>query len=102
MKYANGTPTDTAISASAGSDYVAIVPPGTPVLFPALNTAQTVAVTVNGDSSVEPDETFEARVLPNLVRIDGQLPPPLATGRPGPCASCRGSRSRGWRSAGSS
>ncbi len=67
-------------SASAGSDYVAIVPPGTPVLFPALNTAQTVAVTVNGDSSVEPDETFEARVLPNSVRIDGQLPPPLATG----------------------
>lgn len=68
------------VSATAGSDYVALPPPGTPVLFPPLSTTQSVSVTVNGDTSVEPDETFEARVAPNAALIEGLPPPVLATG----------------------
>jgi chitinase len=45
---ANGT-------ATAGSDYVAL---GGSVTFPAGSTSQTLNVTVNGDTTVEPNETF--------------------------------------------
>lgn len=45
---ANGT-------ATAGSDYTAT---GGSVTFPAGSSTQTLSVTVNGDTSVEPDETF--------------------------------------------
>lgn len=64
-------------SATAGSDYVAVGLPGTPVLFPPLTTTQTTSVTVNGDNAVEPDETFELRVIPSSLRGG---PPTLATG----------------------
>ena len=45
---ANGT-------ATAGSDYTAT---GGTVTFPAGSTTQTLTVTVNGDTTVEPNETF--------------------------------------------
>ena len=45
---ANGT-------ATAGSDYATL---GGSVTFPAGSTTQTLSVTVNGDTAVEPDETF--------------------------------------------
>ncbi len=66
-------------SASAGSDYVGIPAPGNTVVFPPLSTTQAVAVTVNGDTTVEADETFNALVLPALAAIEG-FPPPVASG----------------------
>lgn len=68
------------VSATAGSDYTALTPPGTPVIFAPLATTQTVSVSVNGDTTVEPDETFEVRVAPATTLIEGLPPPVLATG----------------------
>ena len=68
------------LTATAGSDYVGIpVVPGQLVQFPPLNISQPVVVTVNGDTDVEPDESFEVRVSPVAGAIEGG-PPVLATG----------------------
>ncbi len=64
---ANGT-------ATAGSDYAAT---GGSVTFPAGSTSQTLTVTVNGDTTVEPNETF-------LVNLSGP------SGRPSLDAEGRG------------
>jgi CHRD domain/Secretion system C-terminal sorting domain/Calx-beta domain len=44
------------VTATAGSDYVAL--PLTTVNFPIGSTTQTVNVTINGDTGIEPNETF--------------------------------------------
>ncbi|HWS27315.1 MAG TPA: Calx-beta domain-containing protein [Xanthomonadales bacterium] len=66
-------------SATAGSDYIGIPAPGDTVVFPPLSTTQTLTVTVNGDTAVEADETFNALVLFALPVIEGG-PTPVATG----------------------
>src|SRR5690242_15757971 len=48
-------------TASAGSDYVA--QPGGTVSFAAGDLTKTISVTINGDTSVEPDETFFVNLL---------------------------------------
>jgi hypothetical protein len=74
-------------TATAGSDYVALAPG--PVLLAAGSTSRTVSVTVNGDTAVEPNETFNL-VLSNpsgatladdtgtatITNDDVALPPP--------------------------
>jgi hypothetical protein len=47
-------------TATAGSDYVAV--PSTTLTFLAGETSKTVAVTVNGDTTVEADETFRVNL----------------------------------------
>ncbi len=63
---ANGT-------ATAGSDYTAL--PSTPLTFLPTETTKTVNVTVSGDTSVEPDETFTVNLTgnsPNSTISDAQ------------------------------
>ena len=61
-------------TAAAGSDYVALA--ATPVTFPAGSTSQTVAVTVNGDTVVEANETFSVNLsgATNATIGDGTAP----------------------------
>src|SRR5204863_8045002 len=47
-------------SASSGSDYVAL--PTTPLSFATDERTKTVSVTVNGDTAIEPNETFVLRL----------------------------------------
>jgi len=58
------------VSATAGSDYVATS--GT-LIFPPGTTTNSVAITVNGDTVVEPDETFLFKIS-NLVNTGGFTP----------------------------
>jgi uncharacterized repeat protein (TIGR01451 family) len=57
-------------TATAGSDYVAI--PLTSLTFAAGETSKTVSVTVNGDTAVEPNETFFLK-FPVITIADGRI-----------------------------
>lgn len=65
------------VSATPGSDYTEINQPGTLVSFVPLSTSQALAVSVNGDNLVEPNESFEVRVTAAGNRGVGGV---LATG----------------------
>ncbi len=50
------------VTATAPGDYTAIGPPAQTVTFTPGQTSQTVTVQVNGDTAVEPNETFNVNL----------------------------------------
>jgi hypothetical protein len=66
-------------TAVAPGDYIALPLGPTTVVFAPGETIQTVSVQINGDTSVEPDETFTLNLV-DAASIEGGNPPPAASG----------------------